>query len=170
MIGLAMIPANNPAVVQVDLQQACSPTPTFVPEIPEFSRWVGLAIHHAHGSSGKTEVSIRLVDEDESRALNRQYRGKDQPTNILSFPTDFPKGVDVPLLGDLIICVPLVQKEANRQQKSLQAHWVHLIIHGTLHLLGYDHREARETAIMEALEVQLLRQLGYSNPYFLPGQ
>ena len=161
-------------MIQVDLQRACASASTTVPELQDFTRWVGLAVCHDHGDSAhiktghtetEIELGIRLVDEEESRALNRQYRGKDRPTNILSFPADFPKGVEVPLLGDLVICVPLVEQEAGQQQNSPQAPWAHLVIHGTLHLLGYDHMEAQESAVMEAREVELLRQLGYPDPY-----
>lgn len=113
----------------------------------------------------EAELSVRIVDEDESQALNLQYRGKDKPTNVLSFPCELPDGVELPLLGDLVICAQVVAKEALEQGKVLHAHWAHMVVHGTLHLLGYDHIEDGEAEEMEAIEIQVLLELGYPNPY-----
>ena len=111
-------------------------------------------------------LSIRLVDEPEGRTLNRDYRHKDYATNVLSFPADVPEGLlDIPLLGDLVICVPVVEREAAEQGKSLEAHWAHLVIHGCLHLLGYDHIDDDEAEEMEGLEQNLLADLGHPDPY-----
>ncbi len=116
--------------------------------------------------SEPSELTIRLVDEPEGRELNRDYRGKDYATNVLSFPAEIPEGLlDIPLLGDLVICVPVVAREAAEQGKALEAHWAHLVIHGCLHLLGYDHLEDEEAEEMEDLERQLLASLGYPDPY-----
>ncbi|MDF1762730.1 MAG: rRNA maturation RNase YbeY [Oleibacter sp.] len=111
------------------------------------------------------ELTIRLVDEEESQALNNDYRDKDKPTNVLSFPFEAPAHVPLELLGDLVICVPVVEQEAQEQDKALEAHWAHMVIHGCLHLLGYDHIKDDEADIMEALERDLLASLGYSDPY-----
>jgi probable rRNA maturation factor len=106
-----------------------------------------------------------VVDEAESATLNAQYRGKQGPTNVLSFGFDSPPGVDVPLLGDLVICAPVVVREALEQGKPGQAHWAHMTIHGVLHLLGYDHQTPEQAQIMEALEIAALADLGYADPY-----
>src|SRR5690606_12322097 len=103
--------------------------------------------------------------DEESQALNLLYRGKDKPTNVLSFPCELPAGVDLPVLGDLVICQPVVNLEAAEQNKASEAHWAHMVIHGTLHLLGYDHEDDEEARVMESLETQLLTQLGYPRPY-----
>jgi probable rRNA maturation factor len=111
------------------------------------------------------EVSLYIVDEKESQELNTQYRGKENPTNILSFPADIPEEVGVPLLGDLVICAPVVEREAKEQQKSLDAHWAHMLIHGSLHLLGYDHIEDEDAEQMENLETSIIVNLGFPAPY-----
>jgi len=107
-------------------------------------------------------LSIRVVGSAESRRLNRTWRGKDKPTNVLSFPAPATQS---PLLGDLAICAPVVAREAREQGKSTQAHWAHMVVHGVLHLLGYDHELDRDAAIMEARETALLANFGYANPY-----
>lgn len=111
------------------------------------------------------ELSLSIVDNDESRELNAQYRGKDKPTNVLSFPAEFPEGVDVDWLGDLVVCAPVVEQEAHEQGKTLEAHWVHMTVHGTLHLLGFDHIVDAEAEEMESLETDILVKLGYPPPY-----
>jgi probable rRNA maturation factor len=113
----------------------------------------------------EAEVSVYIVDEDESQELNSQYRGKENPTNILSFPADIPEEVGIPLLGDLVICAPVVEREAQEQQKTVDAHWAHMLVHGSLHLLGYDHIEDDEAELMEALETNIITGLGFSAPY-----
>lgn len=111
------------------------------------------------------EVTIRIVGEAEGRQLNQTWRQRDYPTNVLSFPFDSPPGPDLPQLGDLVICAPVVLREALAQQKTPESHWAHLVIHGTLHLLGYDHQETAQAELMETLEINILTQLGYPNPY-----
>ena len=111
------------------------------------------------------ELTIRLTDEEESQALNSEYRGKDKPTNVLSFPFEAPEHVPLELLGDLIICVAVVEREAQEQGKTSAAHWAHMVIHGCLHLLGYDHIKDDEAEEMEAIERDLLASLGYPDPY-----
>lgn len=127
----------------------------------DLSRWARAGWRRDHDS----EVTLRLVDEDESRELNHQYRGKDKPTNVLSFPFEAPAGITVPLAGDLVICAPVVAREAIEQNKTPEAHWAHMVIHGMLHLQGYDHIEDADAEVMEALEIRLLADLGYNNPY-----
>jgi probable rRNA maturation factor len=133
-----------------------------VPRRPEFSRWVDATLV-AEGAAG--DISIRVVDEEESRALNREYRSKDRPTNVLSFAAELPAEIEPRLLGDIVICAPVVAAEAAAQGKSERAHWAHLVVHGTLHLLGYDHERSPEARRMEARETSILAGLGFPNPY-----
>jgi probable rRNA maturation factor len=114
---------------------------------------------------GDAEITIRFVDEKESAELNEQYRHKTGSTNVLSFPFEAPAEVELDLLGDLIICSDVVRKQASEQKKEELAHWAHMVVHGTLHLLGYDHLTDDEAAKMEKKETQILSQLGYSDPY-----
>jgi probable rRNA maturation factor len=115
----------------------------------------------AHDAS----LCVRVVDSAESRRLDRAYRGKDKPTNVLSFPASPEERVASGVLGDLVICAPVVAREAHEQHKTLGAHWAHMVVHGTLHLLGYDHERPRDARTMEALEVEILRRLGFHDPY-----
>jgi probable rRNA maturation factor len=131
-----------------------------IPAEADFQRWAVAA-----GPEGVAEVAIRVVDETESAALNQTYRHKAGPTNVLSFPCEAPPGVPNDLLGDLVICAPVVEREAQDQGKTAEAHWAHMVVHGVLHLRGYDHVEPDEAERMEALEVALLSRLGYPNPY-----
>jgi probable rRNA maturation factor len=133
-----------------------------LPSEPEFLTWLSATIDRAAPTA---EITVRIVDEAESQQLNHDYRDKDRPTNVLSFPFQAPPGVEMPILGDLVICAPVVQREAAEQQKSCQAHWAHLVIHGTLHLLGYDHIEEGEALIMESREKEILATLGLPDPY-----
>lgn len=114
---------------------------------------------------GRAEVAIRLVGESEGHELNLTYRGKDYATNVLSFPAELPAGVDLPILGDIVICAPVVQREARVQGKDCRAHFAHLTVHGVLHLLGFDHEDPREAQSMEALERDILASLGFDDPY-----
>ena len=145
--------------IDVDVQNATTFEP--LPDDEQFCLWVETALRE----HDVAELSLRLVDRDESQELNSRYRGKDKPTNVLSFPAELPPGLDIALLGDIVICAPLVGEEAEAQHKSRQAHWAHLVIHGVLHLLGHDHQDEQEAAEMEAIEVELLASLGYGNPY-----
>lgn len=139
-----------------------------IPAAASFRKWVAAALH---GRIREADLAIRIVDEKEGRALNRHYRGKDYATNVLSFPADMaegvklPKGVQMPLLGDLVICAPVVAREAQEQGKALNDHYAHLTVHGTLHLLGWDHEDAREAECMEQLEREILAGLGIEDPY-----
>jgi probable rRNA maturation factor len=135
-----------------------------VPASASFRRWIEAALKGARRRKA-SEVSVRIVDAEEGRALNLQYRGRDYATNVLSFPVELPPGVDLPLIGDLVICAPVVTREAAEQGKKPADHWAHLTVHGTLHLLGYDHIDEVEAEAMEALETKVLAGLGISDPY-----
>ncbi|NII71605.1 putative rRNA maturation factor [Dyella sp. SG562] len=135
-----------------------------VPASASFRRWVEAALRGAKRRKA-TELSIRIVDAKEGRALNRDYRGKDYATNVLSFPAELPPGVALPLIGDLAICAPVVAREAAEQGKAPRDHWAHMTVHGVLHLLGYDHLEDAEAEAMEALETRILAGLGIADPY-----
>ncbi|MGB8377233.1 MAG: rRNA maturation RNase YbeY [Rhodanobacteraceae bacterium] len=135
-----------------------------LPAAASFRRWVDAALAAA-GCNDEVELAIRLVDGAEGRALNRRYRRVDRATNVLAFAAELPAGVSSPLLGDLVLCVPVVAREASRQHKLLKAHCAHLTIHGVLHLLGYDHPNARQAERMEALETRILAGLGLADPY-----
>ena len=111
------------------------------------------------------ELTIRIVDEEESQELNHEYRGKDKPTNVLSFPFEAPAHVPIPLLGDLVICKQVVEREAIEQGKTLTAHWAHMTVHGCLHLLGYDHIDDEEAEEMEGIERIVMANLGFEDPY-----
>ena len=147
--------------LELDLQIASDAAQ--LPSEAQFRTWCALALRQRTANS---ELTIRLVDEAEGRELNHTWRHKDYATNVLSFPADVPdEFLDIPLLGDLVICVPVVEREAVEQGKDLQAHWAHLVIHGCLHLLGYDHILDAEADEMEALERELLAELGHPDPY-----
>lgn len=139
-----------------------------VPSAMSFRHWVTAALVGAHRRK-PAELSIRIVDAREGRALNRRYRGKDYATNVLSFPVELPRGVASPLVGDLVICAPAVAREARGQHKSPRDHYAHLTVHGVLHLLGYDHQNQRDTDRMETLETGILAKLGIADPYVEPG-
>ncbi|MDR5867996.1 rRNA maturation RNase YbeY [Halomonas koreensis] len=126
------------------------------------------AVLARHPDEARTEVTVRFVDAAESRALNRDYRDRDKPTNVLSFPFETPPGIELPLLGDLAICHPVVLAEARDQDKAVHDHYAHMVIHGLLHLLGHDHIEDDEAEAMEALEREILAGLGIADPYLTP--
>jgi probable rRNA maturation factor len=152
-------------VLRVDLLRASRAR---APSAAQIGAWASAALgRRARGR----ELAVRIVGASESRRLNARYRGRDKPTNVLSFPVDSrmpaaPAAVDsTQPLGDLVLCSPVVREEARRQGKSLRAHWAHLIIHGTLHLVGYDHERPRDAERMERREIAVLRRLGFPNPY-----
>ena len=137
-----------------------------VPAAVSFRRWAAAALE---GRIREADLAIRIVGSREGRALNRHYRGRDYATNVLSFPADLPEGlpegVRMPLLGDLVICAPVVAREAKEQGKPLAAHYAHLTVHGVLHLLGWDHGDDVEAEAMEQLERSILAGLGVADPY-----
>ncbi len=147
--------------LRVEIQTACSKP---VPAKADIRSWIAAALH-GQATQEQVEISVRLVDSDEMAQLNETYRGKVGATNVLSFPAGLPAALALPLLGDIVICAPVVRAEAAQQGKSPSAHWAHMTVHGTLHLLGYDHIEEEEATIMEALESTILRTLNFSCPY-----
>lgn len=134
-----------------------------LPSTVALETWIGAALKSQELE--EAEVSLYIVDEAESQELNAQYRGKDKPTNVLSFPADIHEDVGIPLLGDLVVCAPVVEREAQEQGKTLEAHWAHMLVHGSLHLLGFDHIEDDEAETMEALETEIITGLGFPAPY-----
>ncbi|RKR02664.1 putative rRNA maturation factor [Kushneria sinocarnis] len=135
-----------------------------LPDQVELERWTTAVLERV-AEPLRSELTIRFVDEAESRTLNRDYRDRDRPTNVLSFPFEMPPGIELPLLGDLVICAAVVEREAAEQGKSLKDHFAHMVVHGTLHLLGYDHIEEHEAECMEALEREVLASLAIDDPY-----
>jgi probable rRNA maturation factor len=142
----------------VDLQIAHKAPGT--PSAEDFEHWAKTALRQPLG-----EVTIRVVDRPESQTLNRNYRHKDKPTNVLSFPFEAPEHVPSQHLGDLVICAPVVTAEASEQDKPVISHWAHMVVHGMLHLQGYDHQTDAQAEEMEQLERQIMRKLGYTDPY-----
>lgn len=126
-----------------------------LPDSKQFKRWARKALRI------DAEIALRIVDEEESRALNRDYRGKDYATNVLTFPL----AEEPHLMGDIILCAPVVLQEAKDQQKSIEAHFAHLTVHGVLHMHGYDHETEAEAELMEMLETEIVIKLGYPDPY-----
>lgn len=147
--------------IELDLQLATEQQDQ-LPTLAQFQTWLDAAVSLF---KEQAEVTIRLVDQEESQELNRDYRGKDKPTNVLSFPFEAPPGIEIDLLGDLVICKQVVEQEAIAQEKPLQAHWAHMVVHGSLHLLGFDHINDDEAIEMETLETKILLKLGYADPY-----
>ncbi len=167
----------TPPVLRLDVQNAVSRDG--VPSANRLSRWAQAAyeMHHAahakHAGKGRkravppVQVSLRIVGAAESRKLNRQWRDEDHATNVLSFPAgEMPEVAgEIPSLGDLVVCLPIVKREARAQGVTLDSHWAHMMIHGVLHLLGYDHEDDRDAQVMEACEVAVLESFGFANPY-----
>ena len=145
----------------IDLQIACEQE-TGLPTAQQIEQWATAAVQP---QSDEVEMTVRIVDEAESHELNLNYRAKDRPTNVLSFPFECPDEVELPLLGDLVICRQVVEREAQEQDKPVMAHWAHMVVHGSLHLLGYDHIEDDEAEEMESLETQIMTGLGFADPY-----
>jgi probable rRNA maturation factor len=148
--------------LHLDLQLALDTTGYVLPSEEQIREWISSALNKRMPVA---EVTVRIVDEIESEQLNQQYRHKQGPTNVLSFPFETDVPMDVPLLGDIVICAPVVAREAVEQHKDVFAHWAHMLIHGSLHLLGFDHHTDAEADAMEQQEIQVMQQLGFSNPY-----
>ena len=145
----------------IDLQLACENLEN-LPSEAQITLWAQSAVKP---TVDDLDMTVRIVDEGESQMLNRTYRGKDYPTNVLSFPFESPAEVELPLLGDLVICRQVVEREATEQQKPHLAHWAHMVVHGSLHLLGYDHLEDIEAEEMESLEREIMQSLAFADPY-----
>lgn len=152
--------------VRLDVSVAYATARAGVPSATSFRTWIAAALH---SRIREADMAVRIVGEDEARALNRHYRGKDYATNVLSFPAELPEGlppgVHLPLLGDLVICAPVVAREAAEQGKPPRDHYAHLTVHGALHLLGWDHENDADAHAMEALEREVLAALGVADPY-----
>ena len=148
--------------MSINLELQIASTIQTLPHPAQFKEWVGTALWNRLDTG---ELTIRIVDEEEITRLNEQYRGKKGPTNVLSFPYDPMPGITVNLLGDIVICAPLVEAEAHEQHKILLAHWAHLVVHGCLHLLGFNHEYPAEAVEMENLETEILLKLGFPPPY-----
>ena len=133
------------------------------PSDEKIKNWVEIIL--AEEQKKDAELTVRIVDENESAALNKEYRNKTGSTNVLSFPFECPSEVELNLLGDLVICAPVVEREAKQQGKPSQAHWAHMLVHGILHLLGYDHIDNDDAKKMELHEIEIMAALGFSNPY-----
>ena len=154
-------------IVMLDIENASECDQ--IPVESDFQRWVESAVATLALAEKPRLIAIRIVDPIESAALNNEYRNKDKPTNVLSFPCHLPDEIMEQLpeapLGDLVICAAVVHKEANEQNKSVSNHWAHMVIHGTLHLAGYDHDNDDEAQVMESLEISILSSLDIKNPY-----
>ena len=146
--------------IKLDLQKATRVSP--IPSKQQFQNWVKAALA---GRRENAELTIRIVDEKEAKDLNEKWRKSKGATNVLSFSIEDARDFIPDLLGDIVICAPVVQKEADMQCKPVESHWAHLVIHGTLHLLGYDHIKTDEAEKMEEIEIKILGKLGYNNPY-----
>ena len=136
-----------------------------IPAPENIQRWCELALEMG---AQQASLAIRIVDEGEIQALNKQFRGKDKATNVLSFPADLPPELELPELGDIVICAGVVAREAKEQDKTLESHWAHMVVHGTLHLQGYDHIDDNDAEIMEQKEIDILTALNFANPYNIP--
>jgi probable rRNA maturation factor len=152
--------------MQAELEIQRATTTLNTPDDNQFQLWIN-AIDVQQDKS--FALSIRIVEEPEARQFNREYRNRDYATNILSFPVELPEGLPVEfrqsLLGDLLICAPVVAREAREQKRPEADHWAHLTVHGILHLLGYDHQQDDQAIVMESLEIDILNKLGISDPY-----
>jgi len=148
------------------VQNACAQG--WVPAEKNVRRWARAAL--ADSGRERVELTVRVVDDAEGAELNRRYRHKAGPTNVLSFPFQDPPGVRTSMIGDLVVCAPVVEREAREQGKSLDAHWAHMVVHGVLHLCGHDHEEHAQAERMESLETRILDALGYPDPYAAGGE
>ena len=150
----------------VDIQSNYPPNSLLtLPDESQLECWSCAVFNHENLS--EAEITLRLVDEAEMQQLNARYRHKDKPTNVLSFPADIPEEIplELPFLGDIVLCVPVIHQEAEAQEKLLLAHWAHMVVHGVLHLLGYDHINDQDAKIMEQKEILILKKLGFTDPY-----
>ena len=154
-----------PVVIEMAVSESADPEEGDIPDTDKIQLWANKALMR----EDEVITSIQIVGNDEMRELNHTWRGKDKPTNVLSFPMETPPDMpDVPemnILGDIVLCPDVINTEAGQQHKTRQAHWAHMIVHGMLHLQGYDHVEETQAKDMESLEISILNELGFSNPY-----
>jgi len=150
-----------PVVIELSTSEDVNQEDGQVPLLSQLQTWVN------HASLDKAEVvtSIQILGKDEMQKLNHEYRGKDKATNVLSFPMQLPEHVEINLLGDLVLCADVINQEAEQQNKTREAHWAHMVVHGMLHLQGYNHENGTDADEMEALEKTILNELGFANPY-----
>jgi probable rRNA maturation factor len=150
----------------VDYQQAYEADEVMakaIPSLEQIEAWANAVL--VAENTGEQEITVRFTDDEESQTLNHEYRGKDKPTNVLSFPFEVPPGIEMTLLGELGLCVPVIMREAEEQDKTPTNHYAHMVVHGILHLLGYDHIDDADADIMEAKEIRILASLNIGNPY-----
>jgi probable rRNA maturation factor len=149
--------------VAIDLELQIASDAKMLPHPSQFREWISVSL----GERVETDVelTIRIVDTAEMKEYNKKYRNKNKPTNVLSFPGEIREDLEYNYLGDIIICAPVIEEEARKTNKDLVAHWAHIVIHGALHLIGFDHKEKAEAVVMERLETQILIMLGYPPPY-----
>ena len=154
-------------LIHIDLQNTIDSQS--LPKINQIQTWLLTALKKINAKFEQPEITIRVVSLEESQQLNSTYRNKDKPTNILSFPFEAPEMIPVEeldeLLGDLVVCEQIVIEEANSQNKTIESHWAHILIHGLLHLQGFDHLEDQQAEQMESIEIEILSELGFPNPY-----
>ncbi len=152
-----------PVTTELSVSEALDPEESDIPDATLIRKWADHAC--LCGDEDEVIVSMQIVSGDEMRELNHTWRGKDKPTNVLSFPMELPGEVGLKILGDVVLCADVINAEARQQHKPLAAHWAHMIVHGMLHLQGYDHVDDSQAEVMEALEIRILNQLGFANPY-----
>jgi probable rRNA maturation factor len=150
-----------PVTVELAISETVDAKKMNIPDEESFQQWAESACL----DDGDVITSMQIVDCEEMQNLNKTYRDKDIPTNVLSFPMQLPDEVDIKILGDLALCADVIDEEARTQGKSLRAHWAHMVVHGMLHLQGYDHIDDNDAEVMEAMEVAILKKLGFDNPY-----
>jgi len=154
---------NTAVEIDYQVESTCSQA-AYMPDEQQVNSWLRCVLESV-GYEKPAQLSVCIVGRQEITALNSQYRKKNKATNVLSFPYEPLPGVDIPLLGDVVICAEVVNDEAREQGKNTEQHWAHMIVHGALHLLGYDHINDKDAQHMEAMEIRILSQLGFSNPY-----
>ena len=152
-----------PVDVEISVSESLESGEEDIPDEAKLQQWA----EQACLTDDPLVTSVRIVSNDEMRELNNTWRGRNKPTNVLSFPMQSPDDIDLKILGDLVLCAPVINAEARQQHKTLQSHWAHMLVHGMLHLQGYDHVDDQQADEMEALEIRILEQLGFENPYLV---
>ena len=150
-----------PVTIEISVSESLDPDEGDIPDAESIQQWADKACL----CDDRVIASVQIVSDDEMRELNNTWRGKNKPTNVLSFPMHTPEEVELKILGDLALCAHVIKTEARQQHKPLQAHWAHMVVHGMLHLQGYDHVDDKQADEMEALEIRILDELGFDNPY-----